>query len=100
MGGSTGRRVPLSWVVLAGIAAIGLAVGTVSGSGLKALLYLAILACPLLHLLGGHQHGSGRAHHAGDREGPDHVHASTGEDASAATPPQTSNGARGEARPA
>lgn len=100
MGGSAGRRVPRSWVVLAGIAAIGLAVGTVSGSGLKALLYLAILACPLLHLLGGHQHGSGREHHPGDRERPEHVHASTGEDAPVTTPPKTLDGARGEARPA
>lgn len=106
MGGATGRHIPLTWVLLgtwvllAGIGATGVALGVVSGSALKALLYVAILTCPLLHLLGGHQHGSGHEHHSGDRERPGHVHRPVGDDASVAPSTQAVDSARGKSRPA
>ena len=100
MRGATGRRVPLAWVLLAGIAAIGIALAVASGRALNALLWLAILACPLLHLLGGHRHGLGHEHPSGERGMPEHVHGPTAEGASAATPPQTVGDARGTTRPA
>lgn len=67
------RRVPLAWIV-AGFALLGLALGVASGRALSVLFWLAILACPLLHLLGGHGHGSGHTQHADSRGRPDHLH--------------------------
>lgn len=68
------RRVPLAWIVAAGFALLGMALGAASGRALSVLLWLAILACPLLHLLGGHGHGSGQTRHADGREKADHPH--------------------------
>lgn len=67
------RRIPLAWIV-AGFALLGMVLGAASGRALSALLWLAILVCPLLHLLGGHGHGSGHTHRADGQGKAEHPH--------------------------
>ena len=65
-----GLRIPIGWALAACAALLVVAALGAAGKLGSGLVWLAVLACPLLHLLGGHRHGPG-----GGDNGRHHAHA-------------------------